>query len=217
MQRARHALPPGSEMPLLRTHHQVWHVVKRTMDWYRPYWDVGPQPFPSDREWQRLVRHWVSGGTEPVWLLGDLSRNDVRLFDWRTTRLRGRYELDSAVRELMGGVRLDGLNWWEIDRPRWMLGTGWSLTPEIAGMTSKDRNGPHQRAGRGVRPARRRALADHGRRALSRAGRSRRSRRRSHSTARESRAGRSRPLRPGSSSGSICHRVFRKVASRTRG
>ena len=36
------------------------------------HWDVGPQPFPSDREWQRLVRHWVSGGTEPVWLLGDL-------------------------------------------------------------------------------------------------------------------------------------------------
>ena len=28
-----------------------------------------------------------SGGTEPVWLLADLSRSDVRLFDWRTTRL----------------------------------------------------------------------------------------------------------------------------------
>jgi hypothetical protein len=69
----------------------------------------------------------------------------VRLFDWRTTRLEGRYELQPALRAIMGGVRLGGLNWWAIERPRWMLGTGWSLTPEIAGMTSKDGAGPHKR------------------------------------------------------------------------
>ena len=149
MQQSRLQLSAAAPAPLIRTHHQVWHVVRRTMDWYRPYWDLGPQPFPGDREWLDLVRYWNGGGTAPVWLLGDLSRNDVRLFDWRSTALRERYALDPRVRQLMGGVRIDGLNWWVLDRPRWMLGTGWSLTPEIAGMASKDGNGPHQRPAEG--------------------------------------------------------------------
>ena len=149
MQRARPSSSGAAAEPLLRTHHQVWHVVRRTMDWYRPYWDVGPQPFPYDREWLEIVRHWREGGTRPVWLLGDLSRNDVRLFDWRSTVLRRRYALDPRVRQLMGGVRIEGVNWWALDRPHWMLGAGWSLTPEIAGMTSKDGTGPHQQPAAG--------------------------------------------------------------------
>jgi hypothetical protein len=40
---------------------------------------------------------------------------------------------------------LDQYDWWEIRRPAWMLGTGWALTPEVAGMTSADETGPHQR------------------------------------------------------------------------
>jgi len=136
---------PDPNQPILKTQHQVWHGVQRVIDWYRAYWDVGPQPFPGDREWQSIIRLFTSGGTRPVWFLTDLSRNDVKLFDWRTTRLRGRYELQPNIRELVGGARLDGLSWWSIERPRWMLGTGWALTPEIAGMTGKDHAGPHER------------------------------------------------------------------------
>ena len=217
MQRARHALPPGSEMPLLRTHHQVWHVVRRTMDWYRPDWDVGPQPFPSDREWQRLVRHWVSGGTEPVWLLGDLSRNDVRLFDWRTTRLRGRYELDSAGsridgRRPAGRVELVGDRSPALDARDRLVADAGDRGDDVEG---SERSAPG--AGRGVRPARRRPCnGSWSARAISSRAVPPESST-SHSTARESRAGRSRPPRPGLSSGSTCHRVFHKVASRTRG
>jgi hypothetical protein len=61
MQRARLQATAAAPAPRLRTHHQVWHVVRRTIDWYRPYWDVGPQPFPGDREWLELVRHWAGG------------------------------------------------------------------------------------------------------------------------------------------------------------
>ncbi len=142
MERAR---PASAEKPELRMHHQVWHGVRRLLEWYRPVWDAGPQPFPGDREWLAAVRDWKNGSTRPVWFLTDLTRSDIALFDGRSRMLGGRYELPARLRDLVGGYRLDGLNWWRIDPPGWMLGTGWSLTPEVAGMTALDRNGPHLR------------------------------------------------------------------------
>jgi hypothetical protein len=44
----------------------------------------------------------------------------------------------------MTSPRLESFNWWEIHQPRWMLARGWSLTPELSGMTSMDAAGPHQ-------------------------------------------------------------------------
>jgi hypothetical protein len=139
------ALPASGQRPELRMHHQVWHGVRRLLEWYRPYWDTGPQPFPGDREWLAAVREWNAGSTRPVWFLTDLTRNDVKLFDWRARTLGGRYELAPGLRNLVGGYRLDGLSWWRLEPPGWMLGTGWSLTPEIAGVTAQDRTAPHQR------------------------------------------------------------------------
>lgn len=131
------------EPPVIRTHHQVWHGIQRIFDWYRPVWDVSRQPFPGDREWLEIIRHWQSGATAPVWFLTDLTRNDVALFDPRSRQLGGRYENPAVVRALIGAeTRLDGLNWWRLDQPFWMLGAGWSLTPEVAGMTRKDGLGP---------------------------------------------------------------------------
>jgi hypothetical protein len=131
------------EPPLVRTQHQVWHGMQRVFDWYRPVWDVGPQPFPGDREWLDIVKHWQSGATRPIWFLTDLTRNDVALFDPRSRRLGGHYENPAPVRALIGAeTRLDGLNWWRLDPPFWMLGSGWSITPEVAGMTRKDALGP---------------------------------------------------------------------------
>ena len=139
------ALPASGEQPELRMHHQVWHGVRRLIEWYRPHWDVGPQPFPGDREWLAAVSGWRTGSTRQVWFLTDVTRNDMTLFDRRSRTLGGRYELPARLRDLVGGYRLDGLNWWRIEPPGWMLGTGWSLTPEIAGMTAQDASGPHQR------------------------------------------------------------------------
>lgn len=139
------ALPAQSQAPLLRMHHQVWWGVRRAIEWYRPVWDVGLQPHPGDREWLAVVLRWTTGQTRPVWFLSERTRNDLVQFDHRARTVAGRYELPLRIRALVGGARLDGLTWHVMTRPGWMLSTGWSLTPEIAGMTNKDRSAPHQR------------------------------------------------------------------------
>jgi hypothetical protein len=139
------ARPASGQAPVVRMHHQVWHGVRRVIEWYRPVWDIGPQPFPGDREWLSAVRDWNAGSTRPVWFLTDLKRTDMVLFDPRARTLGGRYELPERLRALVGGYRLDGLAWWRIENPGWMLGSGWALTPEVAGVTALDRGSPEQR------------------------------------------------------------------------
>jgi hypothetical protein len=144
MLRARATAPVE---PVVRMHHQVWWGVNRVIDWYRGAWPIDKRPHPGDREWLDVVEHWRRGGSAPVWFLGDLSRTDLVLFDPRSRRLEGRYELSPDVRRLIGGARLDSLTWTTIERPGWMLGRGWALAPEVSGMTGQDRTWPH------VRPA----------------------------------------------------------------
>ncbi|HUL75078.1 MAG TPA: hypothetical protein VLT86_18335 [Vicinamibacterales bacterium] len=139
------ALPSTSPPPVLRMHHQVFWGIRRVTDWYRPSWDVGPLSHPGSREWLDVVRHFASGDDRPVWFLSDVTRNDLAQFDGRERRVGGHYLLSPEIRQLVGGARLDSLDWQIIDRPRWMLGAGWSLTPEIAGMTDQDGTSPsHQ-------------------------------------------------------------------------
>ena len=135
MDRARRTETPA---PVVHTHHQVWWGVQRLFAWYRPVWDVGAQPFPGDREWLWVVDRFRSGATEPVWFLGDVSRTDLAAFDPRTTVEAHRYVFPPSLRTLIGGARLDSVSWWRIAPPMWMLGRGWSLTPEMAGVTVRD-------------------------------------------------------------------------------
>ena len=137
-QAMRAALPAQPEPPALKMHHQVWWGVRRVLDWYRDSWNTGPQLHPGDREWLAVVDHFARGRTAPVWVLADLARTDLAAFDPRTARLAGRYELSPRIRELVGGARLDGLAWWTIEQPAWMLGRGWSVTTELAGVTKAD-------------------------------------------------------------------------------
>ncbi|MEO8071440.1 MAG: hypothetical protein ABI652_08555, partial [Acidobacteriota bacterium] len=136
------ALPASPAPPVLRMHHQVWWGTQRAIEWYRPTWDIGPQPFPGDHEWLSVVDHFRGGGQRPVWFLAYIPRTDLAAFDPRTTRQLGRYEPPTSTRTLIGGTRLDSLSWWRLDRPGWMAATGWSLTPEIAGRALADRQGP---------------------------------------------------------------------------
>jgi hypothetical protein len=137
-----------AEVPVLQMHHQVWHGVRRPIDWFKPQWDVGSQPFPGDREFRALIAHWRQGGTQPVWFLSHLPRTDLFLFDPRSWTVRGRYTPDPRVLRLMGDdTRLDAVGWVDLRPPRWMLADGWALTTEITGMTEADKAWPH------VRPA----------------------------------------------------------------
>lgn len=135
MQAAR--VEAGAE-PLLRMHHQVWWGIRRTLLWYQPVWDTRPQPFPGDRERMDVVRHWNSGANRPIWFLADPTRADLLVFDPRATRRVERFSADPGVRQLVRGERLDAVDWWTLDRPRWMAGRGWALSPEVAGVTRID-------------------------------------------------------------------------------
>ncbi|MFI5179308.1 MAG: hypothetical protein ACHQO8_12115 [Vicinamibacterales bacterium] len=137
------ALPSASPPPVLRMHHQVFWGIRRVADWYRPYWDVGPLLHPGSREWLGVVQHFASGDERPVWFLSEITRNDLAQFDSRSRTIGGHYVLPPEIRELVGGARLDSLDWQVIDRPAWMLGSGWSITPEIAGMTDQDGTAPN--------------------------------------------------------------------------
>lgn len=142
MQRARTQAP---REPVLRMHHQVWWGVRRALEWYQPVWNTGPHPFPGAREWLDVVAHWRTDDPRPIWFLGDPSRTDLELFDGRSRRRHDPYEMPERLQRLMGDTRFDELIWTELERPRWMLGTGWALTPETAGVATSDRAFPHQR------------------------------------------------------------------------
>jgi hypothetical protein len=125
--------------PVLNMHHQVWWGVRRIIDWYRPVWDLGPQPFPGDREWLATVEHFRAGHTRPVWFLGHVSRPGLPMFDARAADRSLTYLFPRDLQKLIGGARVDSLIWHSVQRPGWMLSRGWSLTPELAGMTAEDR------------------------------------------------------------------------------
>ena len=136
------ALPATTPAPDVHMHHQVFWGIERVAEWYRPYWNIDRLLHPGSREWLSVVNHFASGDDRPAWFLSDVTRNDLTQFDPRARTLRGHYLLPAEIRQLVGGARLDSLDWWAIDRPVWMLGSGWSLTPEVAGMTDQDRAGP---------------------------------------------------------------------------
>ncbi len=139
------ALPSMSPPPTLRLHHQVFWGIRRVADWYRSFWDVGPLVHPGSREWLSVVDHFARGDAGVVWFLSDVTRNDLAMFDPRVVHRAGHYVLPAEIRQLVGGARLDSLDWWTIDPPGWMLGSGWALTPEIAGMTAEDHASPTER------------------------------------------------------------------------
>ncbi len=135
-------LATSPERPVLRMHREVWWGIGRAIDWYQQSWGFARLTHPGTHEWLNLVRYWTDGNTRPVWFLAEPARTDLRLIDKRARRVVRHYEREPDVRMLIGGSRLTSFNWVEINRPGWVLGTGWSLTPEIGGLTAQDANGP---------------------------------------------------------------------------
>ena len=139
----RAALAESPSRPLLKMHHQVWWGVRRVVDWYRPVWHLGPQRFPGDREWLSVVEHFRSGQPRPVWFLAHPSRPDLSMFDARAVDRSVAYRFPADLQTLIGGARLDSVIWHSVRPPGWMLARGWSITPELAGMTAQDRQRSH--------------------------------------------------------------------------
>jgi hypothetical protein len=100
-------------------------------------------PAPPRREWLELMRHWQSGADTPVWFLADARRTDLALIDPQARRDVERFGWGVTSLSMLGGMRPTDVEWYRLAPPGWLLGEGWSLTPETAGMARLMGRGPH--------------------------------------------------------------------------
>ena len=90
---------------------------------------------PRTNEWTGVIDYWRADGTAPVWFLADPLRTDLAVIDPQARRDVRRYRWRPADRLELSGVRPLGVDWYRLENPGWFVGEGWSLTPELGGMT----------------------------------------------------------------------------------
>ena len=83
------------------------------------------------------VAGFLDGG-HPVWFIADPKRTDIDLVQ-HGDPLRYRWPLPYPV--LIDGVRPNEMDWHDLSAPDWWLDDGWSVTPELAGVSDEDRRG----------------------------------------------------------------------------
>ncbi len=131
LEEMRTAAAAEAEPPRIEAHHRAWWASSRALDWTRREWDV-PLPRLIDRdETLRLVDYWRTGAATPIWFLSDPDRGDLVRFDPRATVWQATRRLSTRTAPLIAGLRTYDVGWWRLSRPFWMLGRGWSLTPEL--------------------------------------------------------------------------------------
>ena len=95
-------------------------------------------PSPPQREWLEVVGQLNGRAKPPLWYVADPKRTDIDLVQ-HGEPARYRWPLPYPV--LIDGVRPNEMDWYELDAPEWWLGEGWSVTPEVAGVSDADRRG----------------------------------------------------------------------------
>jgi hypothetical protein len=98
---------------------------------------------PHGHEWLRLVDHWRERPESPAFFIADPRRTDLALFDRHARQLIEPYRWGLPTVPYLGGVRPGAADLYAMRPPRWMLGQGWALTPEIAGVSARHGAGPH--------------------------------------------------------------------------
>jgi hypothetical protein len=96
-------------------------------------------------EWLGPVNYWRSGGADQIWFFADARRTDLALIDPRSRSDVVRYRWSVEKRGELSGTRPLGVDWYRLGVPGWFAGQGWSLTPEIGGLTQSTSMGPNQR------------------------------------------------------------------------
>jgi hypothetical protein len=96
---------------------------------------------PPTNEWAGLLDYWRAGGTAPVWFLADPRRTDLALIDPQARVNVRKYRWAAADRPELHGTRPVGVDWYRLQDPGWFAGPGWSLTPELGGVTRLAGNG----------------------------------------------------------------------------
>jgi hypothetical protein len=123
------------EPPVLAMHNAVWLAMRgetlhgRVLTAKHGY------------EWLELAKYWRQGGSAPIWFLARSRRTDLALIDPASRRLVERYAWPFRTEALLGGARPGRIDWHEIREPGWFAEAGWSLTPEVHGVTYRDGRG----------------------------------------------------------------------------
>ena len=100
-------------------------------------------PSPPRLEWLELTKFWRDGRTEPVWFLADPARSDLALIDPASLSSSTEFRWPLVARPAFGGMRPSAVRWHRLSPPGWFAEVGWSLTPEIAGMSDLMGRAPH--------------------------------------------------------------------------
>jgi hypothetical protein len=99
---------------------------------------------PRDFEWLELTQAWRSGEATVAWFFADPRRTDLALIDGRGAQVV-RYEWPFDEEVFVGGARPGVFNVHKFAAPGWFLEQGWALTPESAGITTREGWMPHLR------------------------------------------------------------------------
>lgn len=116
--------------------------TRRAADWAAPILPARVIRAPHGREWLALVAAWKADPAARVWFAADPGRTDLALFDGRARQLARAYRWGFVEPPFVGGARPGGIDWYDMQAPGWMLDRGWALTPEVGGITTRDRSGP---------------------------------------------------------------------------
>ena len=96
------------------------------------------------REWLALVAEWRAHPASSIAFVADPRRTDLALIDPGARQLVGTYRWPFIQPPFVGGARPGDSDVYRMSPPRWMLDQGWSLGAEVAGVTARDRLGPHR-------------------------------------------------------------------------
>lgn len=122
-------------------------VARRAADWEQERLSAGATRVltaPHGREWFTLIQEWRSNPLSRVAFIADPKRTDLALFDPRSRRLSAAYRWPFVEPPFVGGARPGDADLYTMSPPGWMLDRGWAVTAEVAGITARDRLGPHR-------------------------------------------------------------------------
>ena len=126
--------------PQVLMHRRVWAETRRARAAIVPTPAFDVLPAPRTHEWRGAVRAWQDGAR--VWWLVDPHRGDRVAVDPRALHLRQHVGWPMPVASVLGGMRPHAFDWYDVTAPQWVLGDGWSLTPELAGLSAAAGQGP---------------------------------------------------------------------------
>jgi hypothetical protein len=117
--------------------------MRRAAEWAAPILPARVTRAPHGREWLALVDLWKAEPTARVWFVADPTRSDLALLDPYSRDLARAYRWGFVEPPFVGGARPNGVDWYRMQPPNWMLDRGWSVTAEAGGITARERQGPH--------------------------------------------------------------------------